>query len=113
MVSVTNTSGAAVTYTILVRRLRLPEHRPVQADPGTGQCPPPPGPSDAQCGYVDVYDAPGTGNGTLATATPLSFGVPLAAALCYADDVDMYAFDGLSGQMRDPGSAHPAARTTP
>lgn len=40
----------------------------------------------------------GTGNGTLATATPLPFDTLLAAALCYTADVDMYAFDGLAGQ---------------
>ena len=61
--------------------------------------PPPPDPTNDQCGFVDIYDAPAPGgNGTLASATPLTLTVPMAAALCYADDVDMYAFTGLAGQ---------------
>lgn len=97
---ISNTSGADQVYTVLVL-----SGSPVQNTNRykltltLDDVPPPPDPDDAQCGTVDPYDAPAPGgNGTLATATPLSFGVPMAAALCYSADVDMYAFDGVAGQ---------------
>jgi len=93
--AVINTSGAVVTYTILVGGYGPQNLNPYKLTLTLGNLPPP---SDADCGYADPYDAPGVGNGALGTATPLSFGQPLAAALCYVDDVDMYAFTGLAGQ---------------
>ena len=96
---ISNTSGSPVVYTVLVL-----SGSPVQNTNRykltltLGDVPPPPDPDDAQCYAVDSHDAPGVGNGTLATATALSLGAPMAAALCYSNDVDMYAFDGLNGQ---------------
>ncbi|MCB0185506.1 MAG: pre-peptidase C-terminal domain-containing protein, partial [Caldilineaceae bacterium] len=98
--TISNTTSAAVTYHVLVQPgFSLQTNSQYELSLVLGDVPPPPNPSDAQCGAVDRYDAPAPGgNGTLASATPLSFGTPLAAALCYSDDVDMYGFDGLAGQ---------------
>ncbi len=64
-----------------------------------GDVPPPPDPGDIDCYYADPYDAPAPGgNGTIGTATDLTLDAPIAAALCYSNDVDMYGFDGLDGQ---------------
>jgi len=96
---VSNSSGADVTYTVIVfNGYATQSSSQYKLTLTLDDLPPPPNPNDQQCGAVDSYDAPGVGNGTLATATNLSFDTPLAAALCYADDVDMYAFDGLAGQ---------------
>jgi hypothetical protein len=97
-VAVGNTSSTSATYTILVLGYGLQNTNRYKLTLELGDVPPPPGPSNEQCSFVDVYDTPGTGNGTLATATPLPFDTPLAAALCYTADVDMYRFDGLNGQ---------------
>ncbi|MBI1298362.1 hypothetical protein GC175_25795, partial [bacterium] len=98
VVNVRNTSGVTVEYTVLVLGIGPVNNNRYKLTLDLGDVPPPANPSDAVCGAVDVYDAPGVGNGTLATATALSFGTPAAAALCYANDVDMFAFDGLNGQ---------------
>ncbi|MBI1293418.1 hypothetical protein GC175_00485 [bacterium] len=101
VVGVSNTSGATVEYIVIVLGNGLQ---------GSGQYKlrldlsdvPAPVPGDEQCSAVDVFDSPGVGNGTLATATSLAFGTAngatAAAALCYTNDVDMFAFDGLNGQ---------------
>ena len=98
--TVTNTSGAAVEYTVLVGGYGFPSTNRYKLTLDLGDVPPPPNPDDAQCYAVDPYDAPAPGgNGTLGSATPLAgFGTPMAAALCYTNDVDMYAFAGLAGQ---------------
>ncbi|MBI1293407.1 hypothetical protein GC175_00430, partial [bacterium] len=98
VVNVRNTSGAAVDYTVLVLGSGPENNAPYKLTLELGDVPPPANPSDAACGAVDIYDAPGVGNGTLSTATDIAFGTPAAAALCYSDDVDMFAFDGLNGQ---------------
>ncbi|MCB8990047.1 MAG: hypothetical protein H6665_05455 [Ardenticatenaceae bacterium] len=97
---VRNSGGAAVEFDILVM-----SGGPVQNSDQykltltLGDVPPPPIPGDAACYYADPYDAPAPGgNGTIASATDLPLDIPLAAALCYVDDVDMYGFDGLVGQ---------------
>ncbi len=96
---VSNNSGTAVTYTVIVfNGFGNPSTEQYKLTLTLDDLPPPPNPSDQECGAVDSYDAPGVGNGTLATATDLRFNTPIAAALCYVDDVDMYAFDGLAGQ---------------
>lgn len=96
-VSVSNTSGAPVDYTIIVMGYGFQNTNQYQLTLALRDVPVPV-PGDEQCSAVDGYDAPGVGNGTLATATALAFGTSYAAALCYTADVDMYAFDGLAGQ---------------
>ena len=97
--TITNTSSVDQVYTVLVLSgFPVQNVNQYKLTLTLGDVPPPPDPTDEQCGAVDIYDAPGTGNGTLATATPLTFGTPYAAALCYTADVDMYAFDGLADQ---------------
>ena len=96
---ITNTSGADAVYTVLVLSgFPVQNSSQYKLTLTLGNVPPPPNPGDEACGAVDSHDAPGVGNGTLATATGLSVGVPIAGALCYANDVDMYAFAGLAGQ---------------
>lgn len=96
-VSVSNTSGAPVAYTILVMGYGFQNINQYKLTLTLNDVPSPV-PGDEQCSAVDGYDSPGVGNGTLATATNLAFGTAYAAALCYTADVDMYAFDGLAGQ---------------
>jgi hypothetical protein len=96
--AVSNTSSTTTTYTILVLGYGFQNTSQYKLTLALGDVPPPPGPSNEQCSFVDVYDTPGTGNGTLATATPLPFDTLLTAALCYTADMDMYSFDGLNGQ---------------
>ena len=99
VVSVSNTSGAAVDFIVLVGGYGFQNTNQYKLTLDLGDVPPPPDPTNDQCGFVDIYDAPAPGgNGTLASATPLTLTVPMAAALCYADDVDMYAFAGVAGQ---------------
>ncbi|MFN8333457.1 MAG: LamG-like jellyroll fold domain-containing protein, partial [Saprospiraceae bacterium] len=98
VVAVSNSSGATLDYTVIVMGYGPVNNNRYKLTLELGDVPPPPNPDDLQCGAVDNYDAPGVGNGTLATATSLSFGTSYAAALCYSNDVDMYAFDGLAGQ---------------
>ena len=100
-VTISNTSGADAVYTVVVftgyPNMSASQYKLSLA---LGDVPPPPNPDDLQCGAVDIYDAPAPGgNGTLASATPITFGAPVAAALCYVDDVDMYAFQGVAGQI--------------
>ncbi len=93
-----NRSGATQTYHVVVTAQTINSNNPTpyKLTLELGNVPPP---SADACADVDPYDAPDpNGNGTLATATPLTFDTPYAAALCYTDDVDMYAFDGLNGQ---------------
>jgi hypothetical protein len=95
---VSNTSGGPATYILLVMGYGMHNTGQYKLIVDVVDAPLPPDPDDAQCWAVDNHDAPGVGNGTLATATPLTFGVSMTGALCYGDDVDMYAFDGLNGQ---------------
>ncbi|MEZ4834199.1 MAG: hypothetical protein R2873_19815 [Caldilineaceae bacterium] len=101
VVNVRNTSGAPVDYIVLVMGYGGQNTNRYKLSLELGDVPVPV-PGDETCSAVDVYDAPGVGNGTLATATSLDFGITngatAAAALCYANDVDMFAFDGLNGQ---------------
>lgn len=99
-VTISNTSGADAVYTVVVftgyYNMSASQYKLSLA---LDDVPPPPNPDDLQCGAVDIYDAPAPGgNGMLASATPIGFGAPVAAALCYVDDVDMYAFQGVAGQ---------------
>lgn len=98
---VRNSSGAPVEFDILVMSgTPVQNSEPYQLTLTLGDVPPPPIPGDESCYYADPYDAPAPGgNGTLATATNLSLDIPLTAALCYTDDVDMYGFDGVAGQQ--------------
>lgn len=96
-VNVSNTSGAPVDYTIIVMGYGFQNTNQYKLTLTLGDVPAPV-PGDEQCSAVDGYDSPGVGNGTLSTATALTFGAAYAAALCYTADVDMYAFDGVAGQ---------------
>ncbi len=96
-VNVSNTSGAGVDYTIIVMGYGFQNTNQYKLTLTLGDVPVPV-PGDEQCSAVDSYDSPGVGNGTLSTATGLTFGTAYAAALCYTADVDMYAFDGVAGQ---------------
>ncbi len=95
-----NVSGQTQTYHVLVGTgsFNMTQSR-YRLGLQMSDVPPPPNPNDAQCGRVDEYDSPGGGNGTIGAATPLTLDAAHPAALCYADDVDMYAFDGLAGQQ--------------
>jgi hypothetical protein len=97
---ISNTSGAPVEYDILVMSgVPVQNYGQYQLTLTLGDVPPPPDPGDADCYYADPYDAPAPGgNGTIGTATDLTLDTPVAAALCYSNDVDMYGFDGLDGQ---------------
>ena len=95
---VSNTSGATVDFIVLVMGYGFQNTNQYKLTLALGDVPPPPDPDNDECGFVDVYDAPGVGNGTLATATDLTMNASMAAALCYASDVDMYAFNGLNGE---------------
>ncbi|NUM43532.1 MAG: hypothetical protein HUU38_02415 [Anaerolineales bacterium] len=98
---VRNSSGAPVEFDILVMSgSPVQNSEQYQLTLTLGSVPPPPIPGDESCYYADPYDAPAPGgNGTLATATDLPLDIPLTAALCYTDDVDMYGFDGIPGQQ--------------
>ncbi len=95
---VSNTSGAPVDFIVLVMGYGFQNTNQYKLALALGDVPPPPDPDNDECGFVDIYDAPGVGNGTLATATNLTLNASMAAALCYSNDVDMYAFNGLNGQ---------------
>jgi hypothetical protein len=97
VVSVSNTSGGAVNYLVIVLGYGLQDSGQYKLNLALSAVPTPV-PGDETCSAVDGFDSPGVGNGTLATATSISFGSAAAAALCYANDVDMFAFDGLNGQ---------------
>lgn len=97
----TNTSGAPADFYVLVMTgYPNPSATPYELTLNVEDVPPPPDPGDADCYWADQYDAPAPGgNGTLGTATDLPLGTALTAALCYNNDVDMYGFDGVSGQQ--------------
>ena len=77
VVSVSNTSGAAVDFIVLVGGYGFQNTNHYKLTLALGDVPPPPDPTNDQCGFVDIYDAPAPGgNGTLASATPLTFGAP-------------------------------------
>ena len=96
---ITNTSGNTLTYGVLVLSgFPIQNTDLYKLTLTQGDVPPPPNPNDLACGLADPNDAPGTGNGMLATATTLNFDTPIAGALCYANDVDMFVFAGLAGQ---------------
>ena len=97
---VRNSSGAPVAFDILVMSGGpVNNSEQYRLTLTLGDVPPPPIPGDAACYYADPYDAPAPGgNGTIASATDLPLDIPLIAALCYVDDVDMYGFDAPAGQ---------------
>ncbi len=99
-----NRTGASVVYSMMVGRFpdfydsRLPYTLRVAVADAPPPPPPPPPPADG-CASVDPYDAPGVlGNQTRDTATSISFNQTITAALCYNNDKDYYAFNGVVGQ---------------
>ncbi|MEZ4767996.1 MAG: LamG-like jellyroll fold domain-containing protein [Caldilineales bacterium] len=99
-VSAANYSGADQQYTVTVYA-PSPTNSPALYTVGVALSAAPPQTvfTNDQCLAVDPLDVPApTGNGSPATATPLTVGQAVTAALCYQDDVDYYSFNGAAGQ---------------